>query len=56
VDAHHIAPAGIALYRRWWALADVAAYVDDLRRPHHDGGDAAAALTYLAGYLGTATD
>jgi aminoglycoside phosphotransferase (APT) family kinase protein len=51
-----IAPAGIALYRRWWALADVAAFVDDLRRPHGDGEDAAAALTYLTGYLETVTD
>jgi spectinomycin phosphotransferase len=48
---HTVAPAGIALYRRWWVLADVAAFVDDLRRPHHDGEDAAAALTYLTGYL-----
>jgi len=46
-----IKPAGIALYRQWWALADVAVYVDDLRRPHGDGEDAAAALTYLTGYL-----
>jgi Phosphotransferase enzyme family len=48
--------AGIDLYGRWWALADVAAFVDDLRRPHGDGEDAAAALTYLAGYLEAATD
>lgn len=51
-----VTPAGIALYRRWWALADVAAFTDDLRRPHGDGEDAAAALTYLTGYLETATD
>ena len=46
-----VMPAGIALYRQWWVLADVAVYVDDLRRPHGDGADAAAALTYLTGYL-----
>ena len=51
-----VAPAGIALYRQWWILADVAAYTDDLRRPHGDGADAAAALTYLAGYLKSASD
>jgi spectinomycin phosphotransferase len=49
-------PAGIALYRRWWALADVAAFTDDLRRPHGDGEDAAAALSHLTGYLETAID
>ncbi|GIE89603.1 phosphotransferase enzyme family protein [Actinoplanes regularis] len=49
-----LTPAGIALYRRWWALADVAAFIGDLRGPHGDGGDAAAALTYLTGYLETA--
>lgn len=46
-----ITPDGIALYRQWWVLADVAGYVDDLRRPHGDGADAAAALTYLTAYL-----
>jgi spectinomycin phosphotransferase len=51
-----VAPAGIALYRRWWPLADVAAYVDDLRRPHGDGEDAAAALTNLTGYLESSPD
>jgi spectinomycin phosphotransferase len=51
-----VTPAGVALYRQWWALADVAAFTDDLRRPHGDGEDAAAALTYLAGYLESATD
>lgn len=51
-----VTPAGIALYRRWWPLADVAAYTDDLRRPHGDGEDVVAALTYLAGCLETATD
>ncbi|GIJ81194.1 aminoglycoside phosphotransferase family protein [Micromonospora phaseoli] len=51
-----VRPAGIALYHRWWVLADVAAFTDDLRRPHGDGEDAAAALAYLTGYLETATD
>jgi spectinomycin phosphotransferase len=46
-----VSAAGIALYRQWWILADVAAFADDLRRPHGDGEDAAAALTCLAGYL-----
>jgi spectinomycin phosphotransferase len=52
----NVTPAGIALYRRWWALADVAAFTDDLRSPHGDGEDAAAALTYLTGCLETAED
>ncbi len=47
-----VSPAGLALWRRWWELADVAAFVDDLRRPHAGGADAAAALTFLGGYLG----
>lgn len=34
----------------------VAAYVGDLRQPHGDGEDAAAALSYLTGYLGSAND
>lgn len=51
-----VSPAGVALYRRWWALADVAAFADDLRRPHDDGEDAAAALAHLTGYLETAAD
>jgi spectinomycin phosphotransferase len=51
-----VTAAGIALYRRWWALADVAAFADDLRRPHGDGEDPAAALTYLSGYLESAQD
>jgi Ser/Thr protein kinase RdoA (MazF antagonist) len=50
-----VTPAGIALYRQWWVLADVAAFVDDLRRPHGDGADAAAALTYLTGYFESAS-
>ncbi len=42
---------GVALYQRWWVLADVAAFTADLRNPHSDGEDAAAALVYLAGYF-----
>jgi spectinomycin phosphotransferase len=53
---HPVDPAGIALYRQWWVLADVAVYVDDLRSPHEDGEDAAAALGYLTGYLESAED
>jgi spectinomycin phosphotransferase len=49
-----VTPAGIEFYRRWWVLADVAAFVDDLRRPHGTGADAAAALSHLTGYLETA--
>jgi len=50
-----VSPAGLALYRLWWTLADVAAYVDDLRRPHGSGGDAAAALAELNGHFANAT-
>jgi hypothetical protein len=50
-----VSTAGLALYRLWWRLADVAAYVDDLRRPHGSGGDAEAALAELTGYLADAT-
>ncbi|MFI7539721.1 phosphotransferase enzyme family protein [Actinoplanes sp. NPDC049599] len=53
---HAVTAAGIALYGQWWALADIAAFVEDLRRPHGDGADAAAALTYLTGYLESAFD
>jgi Ser/Thr protein kinase RdoA (MazF antagonist) len=51
-----VTQAGIALYRQWWVVADVAVYVDDLRSPHGDGEDAAAALTYLTGYLESPED
>jgi aminoglycoside phosphotransferase (APT) family kinase protein len=44
-------PAGISLYRMWWTLADIAIFVDELRRPHGTGEDIAAALTCLTGYL-----
>lgn len=48
ISGRTVSPAGIALYRLWWPLADVAAFLDDLRRPHGEGEDAAAALKYLA--------
>ncbi|MGX6603199.1 phosphotransferase [Micromonosporaceae bacterium Da 78-11] len=41
----------VPFYRRWWELADIAAFVQQLRAPHGAGADAAAALHYLAGYL-----
>jgi len=44
-------PAGLALYRLWWELADIAVYVDDLRQPHRVTEDTAASWRYLAGYL-----
>ncbi len=50
-DGPTVDPVAVALYRRWWELADVAAFLDDLRRPHTDSADAAAALRLLTGYL-----
>lgn len=47
VDGSAGDPTGIALFRLWWTLADVAGYVDDLRRPHRDTADAGASWTYL---------
>ncbi|MEU6251152.1 phosphotransferase [Streptomyces sp. NPDC047043] len=44
-------PTGIALYRLWWTPADIAVFVDELRRPHGTGQDVTAALTYLTGCL-----
>ena len=46
-----VTPAGLALYSLWWKLADIASFVDELRRPHGTGEDIAASLTYLTGYL-----
>ncbi|MGY0236779.1 phosphotransferase enzyme family protein [Longispora urticae] len=46
-------PAGLALYRLWWELADIAVYVDGFRRPHRETADSAASWTYLTDYLGT---
>jgi Phosphotransferase enzyme family len=42
-----VAPAGLALYRLWWDLADIAIYVDALRRPHRATEDITASWTYL---------
>lgn len=47
---------GIALHRRWWPLADVAAFLDELRRPHDDGEDSTAAFRYLTLKLGAAPE
>jgi phosphotransferase family enzyme len=46
-----VTPAGLALYPLWWQLADIAIYVDELRRPHGSGEDIAASWTYLTNYL-----
>ncbi|MEW9530951.1 phosphotransferase family protein [Microbispora sp. NPDC049125] len=46
-----VSPAGLALYPLWWRLADIAIFVDQLRRPHDTGENIAASLTYLTGYL-----
>ena len=46
-----VTPASLAFYPLWWELADIAIYVDELRRPHGTGEDIAASLTYLTGYL-----
>lgn len=42
-----VAPAGLALYRLWWNLADIAIYIDELRRPHCATEDITASWTYL---------
>ena len=46
-----VSAAGLALHRLWWVLADLAVYVDQLRRPHGANADLAASLHYLTGYL-----
>lgn len=51
-----VTPAGLALYPLWWRLADIAIFVDELRRPHGLGEDIAASLTYLTGYLKSSRD
>lgn len=51
-----VSPAGLALYPLWWRLADIAIFVDELRRPHDTGEDIAASLTYLTGYLESGRD
>jgi len=37
----------LALYRRWWGLADIAVFTADLRRPHVDSEQSAANLKTL---------
>jgi spectinomycin phosphotransferase len=39
----------LAAYRLAWDLADVASFLDELRRPHDDNADTRAALRYLQG-------
>ncbi|GAA4596335.1 hypothetical protein GCM10023194_68250 [Planotetraspora phitsanulokensis] len=51
-----VTSAGLALYPLWWRLADIAVFVDELRRPHGTGEDIAASLTYLSGYLESSRD
>lgn len=46
-----LSAAGLALYRLWWILADVASFAGELRRPHGESADLAASLSYLTGYL-----
>ncbi|HEU4422690.1 MAG TPA: phosphotransferase [Pilimelia sp.] len=46
-----VTTAGLALYRLWWDLADIAIYVDELRRPHRATEDTTASWTYLNRYL-----
>lgn len=41
----------LSLYRLWWDLADIAIYVDELRRPHRSTEDITASWTYLNRYL-----
>lgn len=41
----------LALYRRWWDLADIAVFTADLRRPHVESEQSAANFTSLRDYL-----
>ena len=51
--AHPISAPALSFYRQTWILDDLAAYLDNLRRPHTPGPDADAALTYLTENLAT---
>ncbi len=51
-----VTPAGLDLYPLWWRLADIAIFVDELRRPHGTGEDITASLNYLTGYLESTQD
>ena len=42
----------LGLYRRLWALADIASFVTTLRRPHADTTDMRHAYEALVYYLG----
>ncbi|HEX5534497.1 MAG TPA: phosphotransferase [Actinomycetales bacterium] len=46
-----VSEAGLALYRLWWDLADIASFVGELRQPHHATEDVTASWTYLNRYL-----
>ncbi len=48
---HAVRREGIAFYRLWWILADIAIYTDELRRPHVAGIDRADSLTCLISNL-----
>ena len=41
----------LGLYRRLWALADIASFVTTLRRPHADTTDMRHAYEALVSYL-----
>lgn len=43
--------AGLAFHRLRWTLADIAVYVDELRRPHGESADNAASWSYLTSYF-----
>jgi spectinomycin phosphotransferase len=45
-------PEALGLYRRLWALADIASFVTTLRRPHGQTTDTRHAYEALAHYLG----
>ncbi|MEU4428764.1 phosphotransferase [Actinoplanes sp. NPDC024001] len=51
LTGRQVSAEGLAFYRRWWVLADVAVFADELRQPHRENADLAASLTYLTGYL-----
>ncbi|HEX5595421.1 MAG TPA: phosphotransferase [Micromonosporaceae bacterium] len=46
-----VSQAGLALYRLWWDLADIASFVEELRQPHRATEDITDSWTYLNSYL-----
>jgi Phosphotransferase enzyme family len=42
-----INPAGLSLFRLWWDLADLASFLNDIRRPHRLGADMTVAWDAL---------